>query len=87
MDGVIWSKIIVPVLATAIFMSFAYTTSSMWRVEASSETRQEQVVQQIKETKEDIEARLARMEQRNEKRLDTVMNYLKQLKEDIKNGQ
>lgn len=86
MDGVIWGRVIIPILATAIFMSFAYTTKSIWRVEAASESQQEQVVQQIQETKEDIEARLQRMEWRNEKRQDTVMEYLKELKEDIKNG-
>ena len=81
-----FARIIVPILATAIFASFAYTTKSVWRVEAAGEVRQEQVVEQIKETKEDIEARLQRMEWRNEKRQDTVMQYLKELKEDIKNG-
>ncbi len=81
-----FSRIIVPILATAIFASFAYTTKSVWRVEAVFAEQQTQVRQQIKETKEDIEARLKRMEQRGKDQQKQIMDYLKDLKEDIKNG-
>lgn len=81
-----FSRIVVPILATAIFASFAYTTKSVWRVEAVFAEQQTQVTEQIKETKEDIEARLQRMEWRNEKALQQIMESLKDLKEDIKNG-
>jgi len=83
-----FSKIVIPILATAIFASFGYTTKSIWKVEAVFAEQQVQVRQQIKETKEDIEARLKRMEQRGKEQQKQIMDYLKDLKDDIRrNGQ
>jgi len=82
-----FSKIIVPILATAIFASFAYTTRSIWHVEGVFAAQQEKVVEQIVATKEDIEKRLDRMEQRSKDQTAQIMDYLKELQEDIKNGQ
>jgi len=77
-----------PVVATIILGSYGYTTKAVWNVQAVFAAQNQQVREQIKETKKDIEARLKRMEQRGKEQQTQIMDYLKDLKEDIRrNGQ
>jgi len=75
-----------PVVATIILGSYGFAWNLVGRAEAQFAAVQEQVREQIQETKEDIEQRLVRMEQRNKEQTTQIMDYLKELKEDIRNG-
>lgn len=75
-----------PIVAALILGSYGYTTKSVWNVQAVFAAQNQQVREQIKESKKDIEARLKRMEQRGKEQQKQIMDYLKDLKEDIRNG-
>jgi len=75
-----------PVVATIILGSYGFSWKLVGRAEAQFAAAQEQVRDQIQDTKEDIEARLKRMDQRSKEQQQQIMDYLKDLKEDIKNG-
>ena len=73
-----------PVVATLILGSYGYTTKAVWNVQTVFADQQQQIRIQIKDTKEDIEARLKRMEQRAKEQQQQIIDYLKDLKEDIR---
>jgi len=75
-----------PVVAAIILGSYGFSWRLVGRAEAQFAAVQEQVREQIQETKEDIEARLARMEQRNKERSQAILEYLKEIRQEIHNG-
>jgi len=74
------------IVATIILGSYGFSWRLVGRAEAEFAAVQEQVREQIQETKEDIEARLERMEQRNKEQTQAILLYLREIREEIHNG-